>query len=253
MITIENVSKKFGGKTVLQSLSLALEEKKVHVLIGSSGSGKTTLLKILAGILAPDEGQVRLFHNLLSQKASSQLEQDFFLSYGYVIQNGGLFPHLTAKKNCLLAVYNHNLGAEEEQKRLDWLVELVQLDPELLDKFPRQLSGGQQQRVGIIRALMNRPKFLLFDEPLGALDPLVRSELQQDLEVIFEKLQTTVFFVTHDMNEAAFFGDTITLLHEGRMVQHGVLQDLVKNPSDPFVTRFIQSQTAHALLAEIHS
>ncbi|MCZ6491252.1 MAG: ATP-binding cassette domain-containing protein, partial [Acidobacteria bacterium] len=161
---------------------------------------------------------------------------------GYVIQDGGLFPHLTARGNVsLMAGY---LGWSEEKvaPRLDELASLTQFPREGFDRYPVQLSGGQRQRVALMRALMLDPDVLLLDEPLGALDPMIRSELQADLRKIFQTLGKTVVMVTHDMGEAGFFGDTIVLLRDGQIVQQGTLKEMVQSPATPFVQQFINAQ-----------
>ena len=161
---------------------------------------------------------------------------------GYVIQEGGLFPHLTAYQNIsLMANY---LGWSEDRvaNRVTELAQLTQFPPEGLNRFPSQLSGGQRQRVSLMRALALDPALLLLDEPLGALDPMIRSGLQTDLKHIFQSLGKTVVIVTHDIGEAGFLGDSIVLLRDGQIVQQGILTELVHSPAEPFVTQFINAQ-----------
>ena len=161
---------------------------------------------------------------------------------GYVIQEGGLFPHLTAQENVSLAARHIGWKRDRIQERMAKLCELTNFPVDALDRFPAQISGGQKQRVSLMRALMLDPGILLLDEPLGALDPLIRFELQTDLKEVFQVLGKTVVMVTHDIGEAGFFGDTIILLRDGRIMQQGTLSDLVKRPVDPFVTLFIKAQ-----------
>jgi len=161
---------------------------------------------------------------------------------GYVIQDGGLFPHLSARSNVTLMARYLRLSREHVQARLGELADLTRFPRDGLDRFPVQLSGGQRQRVSLMRALMLDPAVLLLDEPLGALDPIIRLDLQADLRQIFQRLGKTVVMVTHDLAEAGFFGDQIVLCREGRIVQQGQLADLVRTPADPFVTRFINAQ-----------
>jgi osmoprotectant transport system ATP-binding protein len=163
-------------------------------------------------------------------------------SMGYVIQDGGLFPHLTARDNTALLARYLGWDRDRVNSRIDELADLTRFPPDALDRYPTELSGGQRQRVGIMRALMLDPSVLLLDEPMGALDPLVRYELQEDLRGIFRRLTKTVVLVTHDLSEAGFFGDVVILLGEGRIVQQGTLDDLVHHPADPFVTRFVNAQ-----------
>ena len=161
---------------------------------------------------------------------------------GYVVQDGGLFPHLTAAGNVSLMARYLGWDAARIRGRLDGLTTLTRFPGEALARYPAQLSGGQRQRVGLMRALMLDPEVLLLDEPLGSLDPLVRAELQEDLAEVFRSLGKSVVMVTHDLAEAAFFGHEIVLLRDGRIVQRGVLEDLLNTPADPFVTRFIRAQ-----------
>jgi osmoprotectant transport system ATP-binding protein len=158
---------------------------------------------------------------------------------GYVVQGGGLFPHLTARGNVELLPRYLQWNGERLAGRVKELRELVQLPPEALERFPRQLSGGQAQRVGLMRALVLDPEVLLFDEPLGALDPLTRTELQIDLRRAFAELRKTVVLVTHDLAEAAHFAGKVAVLREGRIVQEGSFDELLRAPKDPFVARFV--------------
>ncbi len=161
---------------------------------------------------------------------------------GYVIQDGGLFPHLTARRNVTLMARYFKWRRSEVEARLSELAELTQFPPDGLDRYPVQLSGGQKQRLALMRALMLDPKVLLLDEPLGALDPIIRFDLQTDLKRIFQKLRKTVVLVTHDLDEAEYFGDSTVLMREGRIVQQGSIHEMVNAPVDPFVTRFIHAQ-----------
>ncbi|MGH7889338.1 MAG: ATP-binding cassette domain-containing protein, partial [Thermodesulfobacteriota bacterium] len=161
---------------------------------------------------------------------------------GYVIQEGGLFPHLTAQENVSLVASHIGWNRDRIQERVAELCDLTKFPVDALDRFPAQISGGQKQRVSLMRALMLDPDILLLDEPLGALDPLIRFELQTDLKEVFQILGKTVVMVTHDIGEAGFFEDTIILLRDGRIMQQGTLLDLVKKPADPFVTLFIKAQ-----------
>jgi osmoprotectant transport system ATP-binding protein len=162
--------------------------------------------------------------------------------FGYVIQEGGLFPHLSARENIVLMAKYLGWSLEEREVRLAKMVTLTRFPEEGLDRFPSQLSGGQRQRVALMRALMLDPDVLLLDEPLGALDPMIRYGLQNDLKDIFQTLEKTVVIVTHDMGEAAFFGDVIVLLREGNIIQQGSIRDLMEIPCDPFVKQFIRAQ-----------
>ena len=238
MLELSGVTKSFGEVRALQRLDLTVPSGHTTVLIGPSGCGKSTLLRVMIGLIWPDAGGVSIDGAAVTPSSVLSLRRRI----GYVIQDGGLFPHLTAYGNA--ALMGRYLGWSEQRiaKRLAELAELSQFPPDGLQRFPAQLSGGQKQRVALMRALLLDPDLILLDEPLGSLDPMIRAELQTDLRRIFQTLRKTVVMVTHDIGEAGFFGDVIVLLRDGRSVQQGSLQDLVRSPADPFVTRFINAQ-----------
>ncbi len=238
MILLHAVAKKFHHQTVLQSVHLELAPGQTHVLLGCSGSGKTTLLKLIAGTLAPDAGSVTVDGVQVVVADPCPLADRL----GYMTQEGGLFPHLRAGENVTLMARVRGWPPAEIAQRLLQLTALVGLDQRLLGSYPAQLSGGQKQRVALLRALFLAPKYVLLDEPLGALDPIIRRELQATLKRIFSELQTTVILVTHDVGEAAFFGHTVTLLHQGQVLQHGRFEDLARRPAHPYVTEFLLAQ-----------
>ena len=238
MICVENVSKTYGKQTALASTTLVFQAGATTVLIGPSGCGKSTLLRIIVGLIRPDRGRVVLGAQELTADNAEAMRH----SLGYMIQDGGLFPHLTAEENVTLLARFLKRSSEAINQRVTALSDLVQLSRTALSRYPKDLSGGQRQRVGLMRALMLDPAIMLFDEPLGALDPITRSELQTQLKNIFTDLKKTVVLVTHDMGEAAYFGDEIVLLREGRIVQQGSLADLLERPVEPYVTDFIRAQ-----------
>ncbi|GAC1348206.1 MAG: ATP-binding cassette domain-containing protein [Myxococcales bacterium] len=246
MFELTSVAKRFAGGGGVQPLSLAVPAGETLALIGPSGCGKSTLLRLMVGLVKPDEGRVRFGgEDVTSDKALALRRR-----LGFVVQGGGLFPHLTGAGNAaLMARYT---GWEEARiaARLEELARLVRLPAEMLARFPAQLSGGQAQRVSLMRALMLDPEVLLLDEPLGALDPITRYELQDDLHEIFARLRKTVVLVTHDLAEAAFFGARIALMREGRIVQIGTLDQLSRAPAEPFVTRFLHAQRSPLLRGE---
>jgi osmoprotectant transport system ATP-binding protein len=192
----------------------------------------------MIGLIRPDRGRV-LFDgaDVKAENLSSMRKR-----MGYVIQEGGLFPHLSAAGNVILMARHLRWDTIRIESRLRELTDLVRFPVEALGRFPAHLSGGQRQRVSLMRALMLDPDVLLLDEPLASLDPMIRADLQDDLKLIFQKLGKTVVLVTHDMGEAAFFGDLIVLLKDGRVVQEGRIEEFLRNPSDPFVSRFISAQ-----------
>jgi osmoprotectant transport system ATP-binding protein len=238
VLELAGVSKRFGTRDALAPTDAAVASGETLVLIGPSGCGKTTFLRLALGLLAPDTGAVRFRGTMLAADNLLALRTRM----GYVVQDGGLFPHLTAADN--VALMARHLGWAEARiaARRSELVELTRFPADALDRYPLQLSGGQRQRVSLMRALMLDPELLLLDEPLGAIDPLVRADLQEDLARVFKQLGKAVVLVTHDLAEAAFFADTVALMRDGRIVQRGRVEDLLRAPADPFVTRFVAAQ-----------
>ena len=208
------------------------------MLIGPSGCGKSTLLRLIIRLIEPDSGSIEFNGEPITAENINVLRRRI----GYVIQEGGLFPHLTARANVLLMARHIGNPQEETHNRLLELSELTRFSEKLLPRYPVELSGGQRQRISLMRALMLSPELLLLDEPLGALDPLVRASLQKDLKEIFTRLGQTVLFVTHDLAEAIYFADQIVLMNEGRIVQKGTITDLREKPADPFVREFMNAQ-----------
>jgi osmoprotectant transport system ATP-binding protein len=238
MIELQNVSKRFGDHPGLDDVTLGFETGKTHVLLGPSGCGKSTLLRLIVGLTLPDAGAVLFDGQPVQPDTVAAIRRRI----GYVIQEGGLFPHLTARENAGLMPRFLGWPPERTAARIDELTKLAQLTPAMLDRYPRQLSGGQRQRVSLMRALMLNPDALLLDEPLGNLDPMIRADLQDDLRTIFRTLNKTVVFVTHDLAEAGYLADHITLMRHGRIVQQGALDDLVRHPVNDFAAKFVRAQ-----------
>lgn len=238
MIQLQGVSKHFGPVAALNPTDLVFEERKTTVLIGPSGCGKSTILRLIIGLLEPSTGRLRFDGTFISPETILQVRRRM----GYVIQEGGLFPHLTARQNILLLATHLGRPREEMQSRLLELSELARLPQDSLARYPVELSGGQRQRVSLIRALMLKPDVLLLDEPLAALDPMVRASLQTELKAVFQHLNQTVVLVTHSMAEAAYLGDKIVLLRQGNIVQAGTFAELRDHPADGFVSEFINAQ-----------
>ncbi len=238
MIEIKDVSKTYGRLKVLDHVSLSVEQGRTLSMIGPSGCGKSTLLRIVMGLLSQDEGSVSINGEAITAQNRLSLRRRM----GYVIQSGGLFPHLTAFENLTLLSQYIGWTAEQEEARIAVLCELTGIDRALLARRPGKLSGGQAQRISLMRALMLDPQVLLMDEPLGAIDPLVRYELQNDLRNIFSKLNKTVLLVTHDLGEAAFLGDRIALMQGGQVIQDGTARQLIDSPATPFVEQFVTAQ-----------
>jgi osmoprotectant transport system ATP-binding protein len=245
MIRLHDVRKSLGGREVLRPMDLTIAARRTTVLLGPSGCGKSTLLRLMLGLLWPDAGTVTFDDRPLEPATVLAVRRRM----GYVVQDGGLFPHLTAADNAAIVARHLGWPTDRIAKRVQDLAALCRLPVDFLDRYPAQLSGGQRQRVGLLRALMLDPAVLLLDEPLGALDPLVRAELQEDLREAFRALAKTVVLVTHDLSEAAYFADEIVLLKDGRIVQRGSAEDLARAPAEPFVTHFIRAQRPAAVFA----
>jgi osmoprotectant transport system ATP-binding protein len=244
LLTLTDVCKGYAGAAALQPTNLSIERGKTTVLIGPSGCGKSTLLRLIIRLIQPDSGSIQFDGEAITAENIDTLRRRI----GYVIQEGGLFPHLTARANVVLMARHVGKSQEEMHTKLLEMCELTRFSDNLLLRYPVELSGGQRQRVSLMRALMLSPELLLLDEPLGALDPLVRAALQKDLKEIFARLHQTVLFVTHDLAEAIYFGDEIVLMNEGRIVQKGSVTELREKPADSFVSEFINAQRGLASL-----
>jgi osmoprotectant transport system ATP-binding protein len=247
MLELQNISKSYDGKAVLTDVSLSIADGGTHALIGSSGSGKTTLLRITLALVPFERGYVKIN----DQPLSSFSPVEWATRIGYVPQDGGLFPHISGRQNVALIPKLRGWPGAKIDQRVEELRKLVDLDAAILGRFPYEMSGGQIQRVAIMRAAMMDPSVMLLDEPMAALDPLVRRSLQAELKSIFQRLGKTVLLVTHDLGEAVFLAQKITLLHEGKVVQSGSYGDLLRHPADPFVTRFINAQRTLPDAAEV--
>lgn len=240
MIELKSVSKAFGATVALHETDLSIEAGKTTALIGPSGCGKSTVLRLIIGLLKPTTGILTIDGQRVSPTNILELRRRI----GYVIQEGGLFAHLTAAQNVLLMAKHLKRPVTQMETRLHELCELTHFPRNGLGRYPVELSGGQRQRVSLMRALMLEPSVLLLDEPLGALDPMVRARLQEELKEIFQRLRQTTVLVTHDMAEATFLADRLVLLNEGRIVQSGTLGDLRVRPASAFVREFLNAQRA---------
>ena len=242
VLELSGVTKSFNGARALRPTDLQFRRGLTTALIGPSGCGKSTLLRLILRLIEPDAGSIKFEGSEITRQNAPEIRR----RVGYVIQEGGLFPHLTARGNLLLMSRHLGRRPNDMQTRIEELCALSQFPNDALDRYPGELSGGQRQRVSLMRALMLSPELLLLDEPLGALDPLVRSALQEDLKKIFVRLQQSVVLVTHDMAEAAYLADEIVLLNEGRIVQKGTAAELRDQPANEFVREFLNAQrSAH--------
>ena len=240
-ILLDHVTKRYPGQArpAVDGLTMEIPAGKTVMLVGPSGCGKTTTLKMINRLIEPSEGRIVVDGDDVTQMNGDRLRRGI----GYVIQAGGLFPHMTVATN--IGIVPRMLGWSKERiaARVDELLELVSLDPEQYrDRFPKELSGGQQQRVGVARALAADPPVLLMDEPFGAVDPITRLRLQDELINIQDELQKTIVCVTHDFDEAVKLGDWIAIFDEGaQLVQYDTPERILGNPANEFVENFIGS------------
>ena len=237
MIEFESVGKTYpGGAVAVESFTYTVPKHRTVVLVGSSGSGKTTLLRMVNRMVDPTSGRVLIDGVDVREADPVKLRR----SIGYVLQDGGLLPHRTVADNVATVPILNGTPKREARSAALELLERVGLNPELGARYPAQLSGGQRQRVGVARALAAEPEILLMDEPFGAVDPLVRRDLQREMVRIQAELGKTIIFVTHDVDEALALGDEIILLREGAQVaQRGSGPQLLADPADDFVARFL--------------
>lgn len=237
-IQLENVSKSFAGRIALHPTSLEIGAGEFVTILGGSGSGKTTLLKLINRLHEPDTGIIRLSGEDLSKQPVNKMR----LSMGYVIQNSGLFKHLTVAENIAVVPRLLNWRKSEISQRVDEMLELVGLEAgQYRDRYPLQLSGGQQQRVGLARALAGNPPVLLMDEPFGAVDPIVRQRLQDEMLALKAQLGKTIVFVTHDVQEAFKLGDRVMMMQDGEVHQYDTPDAIMNRPADDFVESLVEA------------
>ncbi len=247
MLTFEEVTLRLPAGFALERVSFALEPGRTTALVGPSGCGKSTVLRLAAALLLPQSGRVSIGSQELTPHNANTLRHHL----GYVLQEGGLFPHMTAEENVTLMARHLRWDVSRVHARLRELLTLIHLTPDHLARRPANLSGGERQRVSLARALMLDPALLLLDEPLGALDPIVRHDLQRELRQLFRTLRKSVLFVTHDIAEAGYLADDLILMRDGQIVQRGSLKELVAAPADAFVADFVAAQRQLAdVLAE---
>lgn len=236
MIKVENITKRFKNRTVLKSISFQIEKGEFVSIIGPSGCGKTTLLKMINRLIKPTSGKIYINGENIYDKAPITLRRNM----GYVIQQNGLFPHMTIKDNIEIIPKLEKKKSEEIYKRTIELMNMVDLNPdEYLNRYPSELSGGEQQRIGVARAFANDTDIVLMDEPFSALDPITRADLQNELLNLQSKLNKTIVFVTHDMDEALKLSNKICLMKDGEIIQFDEPEKILKEPENEYVESFV--------------
>lgn len=235
MIQFKQVSKKFKDTTVLKDISFEIEKGKLVVLIGLSGCGKTTTLKMINRLINATSGTITINGEDVSKKNKIKLRRNI----GYVIQQTGLFPHMTIRENIEIIARTEKRPSEVITKRTKELMDMVGMDNSFLERYPNELSGGQQQRVGVARAFSLDPEIILMDEPFSALDPITRTSLQEELVNLQAKVKKTIVFVTHDMSEAIKIADKICIMDKGKIVQYDTPENILKYPANDFVSEFV--------------
>jgi osmoprotectant transport system ATP-binding protein len=247
MIEFRNVTKRYGAEAAaVDDFSLTIPSGKTTVFVGSSGCGKTTLLRMINRMVEPTSGVIEIDGEPVSQLNPVELRRGI----GYVMQNSGLMPHFSVIDNVATVLRLNRTPKKQAHERALELLDTVGLDRALAERYPSQLSGGQQQRVGVARGLAADPNILLMDEPFGAVDPIVRADLQQELIRLQRDLDKTVVFVTHDIDEAFLLGDQVVILDKGaRVVQVGSPSEIIENPADEFVSAFIGADRGRRALS----
>ena len=236
MIEFKNVSKSFNGRKILKDINITIKDEELVVFIGPSGCGKTTTLKMINKLLTPTSGEVLINGKKIGDQNTIKLRRNM----GYVIQQAGLLPHLTIGDNIALIPSIEKMDKDKIHTKVIELLNLVGLDPDIyIDKYPNQLSGGEQQRVGVARAFVMDPDVILMDEPFSALDPITKTQLQDEVFNIQQNYKKTIIFVTHDMDEALKLGDRICIMDGGYVVQFDTPSEILKNPINDFVREFV--------------
>ena len=236
MLEFQHVSKTFKNQEVLHDINMEIHDGEFVVLIGPSGCGKTTSLKMINRLIAPSKGQILLNGSDIRNEDVIRLRRNM----GYVIQQTGLFPHMNIEDNMEVIAKLEHVEQAQRRARTRELMEMVGLDyAEFSQRYPQELSGGQQQRVGVARAFALDPAIILMDEPFSAVDPISRRQLQDELIAIQKKLEKTIVFVTHDIQEAVKIADKICLLNNGEIMQYDTPENIIKNPKNDFVRKFV--------------
>lgn len=245
MITIREVTKRFDDQIAVDNLSLNLQKGELCVFVGESGCGKSTTLRMINRLIEPDEGEIEINGKNVCDYPAEELRR----SIGYVVQSTGLFPHMTVRENISVVPGLLNWDKDRTLERVKELIKLVGLDvASYINKYPSELSGGEAQRIGVARALAADPEIILMDEPFGAVDPLNRTNLQNEFLKIQRKLKKTVIFVTHDIDEAMKMGDKIAIMSKGKLEGFGTPEEILMS-ENPFVRSFLGTETYIKILS----
>ena len=246
MIEFLEVEKRYGQATAVETLDLTIEDNQFICIIGTSGSGKTTLLRMINRMIEPTKGKI----TINGKETTNLNEDDLRRQIGYVIQNIGLFPHMTIHENIMIVPKLLKWSESQQKGIAEKLIEKVELPTEFLDRKPKSLSGGQQQRIGVIRALAANQDIILMDEPFGALDPITRESLQDMIKRLQKEMKKTIVFVTHDIEEAIKLADKIIIMNQGTVVQYDTVEAILKNPANEFVEELIGKRSTHASIGK---
>ena len=235
MITFTHIYKSYNGKEIISDFNLTIESGAFLTIIGTSGSGKTTVLKMINGLVLPDKGEIRIDGKNIADENLIALRRNI----GYVIQGNILFPHLSVAENIAYVLVLKNYPKSDISRIVAEKLKLVNLAPELAERFPHELSGGQQQRVGIARALAANPNIILMDEPFGALDSITRKQLQRELKALHQLSGATIVFVTHDITEALTLGTKVLVLDKGVIQQYDTPEMIQRHPANELIRELV--------------
>lgn len=238
-ISFKDISKKYGDNFVLSDINLDIIAGETTALVGESGSGKTTLLQIINGLSRPSAGSVEIFGTKIDYDALPSLRKKM----GYAVQGAGLFPHMTVYENITVMAKLSGWSDEEIDERAYFVIDLVDLHKDLLERFPHKLSGGQQQRVSLCRAMMLNPPLLLLDEPFSALDPITKQYIHEEFIKLQKAESRTILLVTHDMEEAVKLAENIVIIKDGKLVQYGKTDDITGSPENEYVEELLNAVT----------
>lgn len=247
IIEFKNIKKAYGEKVVMENFNLTIKKGEFITIIGSSGGGKTTIMKMVNGLITPTFGDVFVEGKNIKELNQNELRRNI----GYAIQGSVLFPHMTVEENISYVPNLLNKRDKERTRRavVKWM-KIVDLDEDMLHRYPAELSGGQQQRVGIARALAASPEILLMDEPFGAVDELTRASLQDEISRIHKETGITVLFVTHDITEALKLGTRVLVIDKGEVQQFDTPDELLKNPKNDFVKKLVEKERRRCSLPD---